>query len=63
MALAGSFNGQTVVSGAGHGIGRAIAGAFAAREAHVWACDILEDALAETRGRVEGQLETAVFDV
>lgn len=64
MALAGSFNGQTVVvSGAGHGIGRAIAGAFAARGAHVWACDILEDALAETRGRVEGQLETAVFDV
>ncbi len=37
-----------VVTGAAHGFGRAIARAFAARGAHVWACDVREDALAET---------------
>lgn len=58
------FKGQVViVSGAGHGIGRAIAGAFAQKGARVWACDVLEEALAETEGHLSGRIETAVFDV
>ena len=37
-----------IVTGAGHGFGRAIAHAFAVRGAWVFGCDINEDALAET---------------
>ena len=39
---------MAIVTGAGHGFGRAIAHAFAARGAWVWGCDINEDALAVT---------------
>jgi 3-oxoacyl-[acyl-carrier protein] reductase len=37
-----------IVTGAAHGIGRAIAHALAARGAGVWACDILDEELQET---------------
>jgi 3-oxoacyl-[acyl-carrier protein] reductase len=44
------FPGKTaIVTGAAHGFGRAISLAFAQRGAHIWACDILSDELAETR--------------
>lgn len=44
-----AFDGQTaLVTGAGHGIGRAISRAFAERGASVWACDIAADEIAET---------------
>lgn len=43
------FTGRTaVVTGAAHGFGRAISLAFSARGAAVWACDVIEDELAET---------------
>ena len=43
------FRGRTaIVTGAAHGFGRAISLALAERGAAVWACDVLEDELAET---------------
>ena len=43
------FSGQTVlVTGAAHGFGRAIAGAFAMRGATVFVCDVVEAELEET---------------
>ncbi len=55
-----------IVTGAAHGIGRGIAHAFAASGAHVWACDVREEALAETaRGAAQlpGRLEARRVDV
>lgn len=40
-----------VVTGAAHGFGRAISLAFVERGARVWACDVLDDELAETGRR------------
>jgi len=48
------FTGRTaIVTGAAHGFGRAISLAFATRGATVWACDLLEDELAETQRRCQ----------
>jgi len=52
-----------LVTGAGHGFGRAIAGAFAARGARVFGCDINAEALAETANVVGHECEMAVADV
>ena len=56
-----------VVTGAAHGIGRAIAVELAREGASVWACDVLERELGETRRtvgeRAEGPCRTAVVDV
>ena len=62
------FPGKTViVTGGAHGLGRAIAHAFAARGARTWTCDVLADGLAETAAQAipaaGGRLETAVVDV
>ena len=44
------FSGKTaIVTGAAHGFGRAISLAFAQRGASVWACDVVDDELLETR--------------
>jgi 3-oxoacyl-[acyl-carrier protein] reductase len=62
-----TFGGRNVlVTGAAHGFGRAISQAFAARGAHVWACDVIEDELRETEQlcRANGGLcDATVTDV
>jgi 3-oxoacyl-[acyl-carrier protein] reductase len=62
------FSGKTViVTGGAHGFGRAIAHAFAARGAHTWTCDILEQGLTETAAQASpaagGRIDTAPVDV
>jgi 3-oxoacyl-[acyl-carrier protein] reductase len=62
------FPGKSViVTGAGHGFGRAIAHAFCARGAVTWACDINEAGLAVTAAEAKpaqgGGLSIAVVDV
>ena len=59
--MTSEFAGRTaIVTGAAHGFGRAISIAFASRGAAVWACDVIEDELAETARlcRVAGGAET-----
>ena len=60
-----TFDAQTVlVTGAAHGFGRAIALAFAARGARVFACDVRAEGLAQTAELASGApLETRVVDV
>ena len=61
------FTGRTaIVTGAAHGFGRAISLAFASRGATVWACDVLEDELLETRRLCQaagGDYTARVMDV
>jgi 3-oxoacyl-[acyl-carrier protein] reductase len=61
------FDGRTtIVTGAAHGFGRAIALGFAALGAHVVACDVLGNELAETSRLGEEQrtpIDTRVLDV
>jgi 3-oxoacyl-[acyl-carrier protein] reductase len=56
-----------IVTGAAHGIGRAICVELAREGASVWACDVLTSELAETRRAVEaisaGSCRTAEIDV
>jgi 3-oxoacyl-[acyl-carrier protein] reductase len=58
------FTGRTVlVTGAAHGFGRAIAGAFGIRGANVFACDIVRHELAETVATLGERGEAHVVDV
>lgn len=58
---------SVVVTGAGHGFGRAIAHAFCARGAVTWACDVnaagLEVTAAEATPTADGRLEIRTVDV
>mgnify|MGYP002623324546 FL=1 len=58
------FRGRTVlVTGAAHGFGRAIAGAFGVRDADVFVCDVVEDELEETVAIVGDRCVGSVVDV
>src|SRR6185369_10949744 len=59
-----AFEGKrAIVTGAAHGFGRAIARAFAARGARVFACDINAAGLVETKALCGAACETAVVDI
>lgn len=62
-----AFTGKTaIVTGAAHGIGRAICAALAARGAVVWALDILEDELRQTQAACAdagGRCEIRLLDI
>ena len=59
-----SFEGRrAIVTGAGHGFGRAIAKAFVEAGAVVWACDVNADGLKATRELIGRDCETRKVDV
>ena len=58
------FEGKTViVTGAAHGIGRAIAASFVTQGAQVFACDVNTVGLAETQRICGDSCETVLLDV
>jgi len=64
MGMNFEFSGRTIiVTGGAHGLGRAMARAFAERGGRVWTCDILADALAETREVCGAGCEARLVDV
>jgi 3-oxoacyl-[acyl-carrier protein] reductase len=64
MGVNFDFSGRTViVTGGGHGLGRAMVQAFAERGGRVWTCDILAAALAETRELCGAGCEAREVDV
>ena len=59
-----SLAGRTaVVTGAGHGFGRAIAETFVQAGARVWACDVNAEGLAQTRELAGGACTVRTVDV
>lgn len=54
---------SVIVTGAAHGFGRAIAQAFSALGARVYACDILADPLTETVQGAAGSMQAVELDV
>jgi 3-oxoacyl-[acyl-carrier protein] reductase len=59
-----SFEGRrAIVTGAGHGFGRAIAKAFAETGALVWACDVNAEGLKATRALIGRSCEVRKVDV
>jgi 3-oxoacyl-[acyl-carrier protein] reductase len=54
---------RAIVTGAGHGFGRAIAKAFAENGAHVWACDVNADGLKETQKIIGGNCEVRTVNI
>jgi 3-oxoacyl-[acyl-carrier protein] reductase len=59
----GFENRRVIVTGAGHGFGRAIAHAFAAHGAKVYVFDVNAAGLAETVAQSDGRCESAVVNV
>ncbi|MGD2151808.1 MAG: SDR family NAD(P)-dependent oxidoreductase [Gemmatimonadales bacterium] len=58
------FSGRTVVvTGGGHGLGRAMVQAFVEHGGRVWTCDVLADVLAETREICGAGCEARAVDV
>ncbi len=64
MGVKFDFSGRTViVTGGGHGLGRAMVQAFTEQGARVWTCDIRADVLTETREICGAACEARVVDV